>query len=183
MPFSRTFWILSGLLHNQRNPKNKFHKFLNTQLETSESLFNRRHFTYRSDTAREVCSRAVIGSPHWPIETCPGFSALRELAIYSPAVSGRVSRWRMAAVGALLATGGMLLLKKFYFSGGKCLIEGRLDGKQALVTGANRGLGLELTAELARRGCNVIMACSDLDSAHKAKAQILEWSGEGQPGV
>ncbi|MBN8612935.1 MAG: SDR family NAD(P)-dependent oxidoreductase [Deltaproteobacteria bacterium] len=35
----------------------------------------------------------------------------------------------------------------------------RLDGRTALVTGANRGLGLAITVQLVARGAHVIMAC------------------------
>lgn len=64
-----------------------------------------------------------------------------------------------------------------------CLLETRLDGKVALVTGANRGIGLETTAELARRGAIVLMCCRNQTRAEAAKAKILEWYGEGQPEV
>lgn len=35
----------------------------------------------------------------------------------------------------------------------------RLEGRACLVTGANRGLGLAIATELARRGAHVVMAC------------------------
>ncbi len=60
-----------------------------------------------------------------------------------------------------------------------CLLGGRLDGKIAIVTGANSGIGFETTAELARRGCRVIMACRDLEQARYARQRILTYYGEG----
>ena len=40
-----------------------------------------------------------------------------------------------------------------------------LNGRTAVVTGANSGLGLEVSAALARSGATVLMACRDLDRA------------------
>lgn len=48
----------------------------------------------------------------------------------------------------------------------------RLDGKLALVTGANRGLGLEIAAGLAGAGARVIMACRDAQKAGQAVAEV-----------
>lgn len=45
----------------------------------------------------------------------------------------------------------------------------RLDGKLALVTGANRGLGLEIVDALATAGARVVLACRD---THKAQSAI-----------
>ncbi|TXI09858.1 MAG: SDR family NAD(P)-dependent oxidoreductase [Rhizobium sp.] len=47
-----------------------------------------------------------------------------------------------------------------------------LKGKTAIVTGANSGLGLETSAELARAGATVIMACRDPRRAEGALAEV-----------
>nr|XP_055038328.1 retinol dehydrogenase 12 [Misgurnus anguillicaudatus] len=49
----------------------------------------------------------------------------------------------------------------------------RLDGKTAIVTGANSGIGKETAKDLARRGARVIMACRDMVKAEKAACDIL----------
>lgn len=48
-----------------------------------------------------------------------------------------------------------------------------LAGRVAVVTGANSGLGLESSRELARAGARVFMAARDLDRAEVAKQDIL----------
>jgi NAD(P)-dependent dehydrogenase (short-subunit alcohol dehydrogenase family) len=45
-------------------------------------------------------------------------------------------------------------------------------GRTAVVTGANSGLGLETTRELARHGAHVIMAVRNLDKGATAAGQI-----------
>lgn len=47
-----------------------------------------------------------------------------------------------------------------------------LAGKTALVTGANRGLGLEITSGLAGAGAKVVMACRDKRRAEGAVAEV-----------
>ncbi|KAF7261814.1 hypothetical protein EG68_00928 [Paragonimus skrjabini miyazakii] len=62
-----------------------------------------------------------------------------------------------------------------------CIIQDRLDDRLAVVTGANTGIGLVTAAELARRGCTVIMACRSRERAQAAKKQILENYGQSNP--
>ena len=48
----------------------------------------------------------------------------------------------------------------------------RLDDKLAVVTGANRGLGLEISLGLAGAGATVVMACRDPQKARQAVQEI-----------
>jgi NAD(P)-dependent dehydrogenase (short-subunit alcohol dehydrogenase family) len=47
-----------------------------------------------------------------------------------------------------------------------------LDGKVALVTGANAGLGLEATKVLVRHGARVLMACRNAEKAERAADEM-----------
>ena len=49
-----------------------------------------------------------------------------------------------------------------------------LEGRVALVTGANSGLGLECVRALAKRGATVILACRSRGKAETAKARCLQ---------
>ncbi|CAL8072346.1 unnamed protein product [Calicophoron daubneyi] len=62
-----------------------------------------------------------------------------------------------------------------------CCIPTRMDTRLAIVTGANSGIGKAVTAELARRGCEVIMACRDMNKAQQAKDDILDTYGPENP--
>lgn len=69
--------------------------------------------------------------------------------------------------------------KRFYFEGGRCKSKKRLDGKTAIITGANTGIGKETALDLAKRGARVILACRDLTRANKAAEEIRTQSGNG----
>lgn len=55
-----------------------------------------------------------------------------------------------------------------------CKSKNRLDGKVAIITGANTGIGYETALDFAVRGATVILACRDLKRAHTAAARIIE---------
>jgi NAD(P)-dependent dehydrogenase (short-subunit alcohol dehydrogenase family) len=49
-----------------------------------------------------------------------------------------------------------------------------LTGREAVVTGANSGLGLQIALELARHGARVVLACRDTGKGEAAAARIRE---------
>ncbi len=79
--------------------------------------------------------------------------------------------------------GFVFLTKRFYFNGGRCASENRLDGKTAIVTGANTGIGYFTALDFARRGARVILACRDLNRANQAAKKIRSKSGNGNVQV
>ncbi|KAF6205919.1 hypothetical protein GE061_020095 [Apolygus lucorum] len=59
-----------------------------------------------------------------------------------------------------------------FFWNGKCRSDARLDGKIAIVTGCNTGIGKVTVEEFARRGARVIMACRNVQKAEEAARDI-----------
>ncbi len=49
-----------------------------------------------------------------------------------------------------------------------------LSGKIIIITGANSGLGYEITRVLASKKPHIVMACRNLEKADKAKSEILK---------
>ena len=64
-----------------------------------------------------------------------------------------------------------------YIAGCVCTSKARLDGKTAIITGSNTGIGKETALDLVRRGARVIMACRNLGKADAALKEIVEKSG------
>ena len=54
------------------------------------------------------------------------------------------------------------------------------EGRIAVVTGANIGLGLETTRALAQKGATVVMACRSRSRGEEARRQLLD---EGLTGL
>jgi len=86
-------------------------------------------------------------------------------------------------LGYLLgSTVGVVVLVKLYFkmAAGVCKSKRRLDGKVAIVTGSNSGIGYETAKELAKRGAKVILACRSVESAERCAARIRSTTGNKQ---
>lgn len=49
----------------------------------------------------------------------------------------------------------------------------RADDKVMIVTGANTGIGLETTRELAKRGAKVYMACRNIQKCEEAREKVV----------
>jgi 3-oxoacyl-[acyl-carrier protein] reductase len=58
-----------------------------------------------------------------------------------------------------------------------------LDGKAAIVTGANRGIGMAIAKGLAREGCKVAMCSRDEQSITKAAEEVEEQTSAKAIGI
>ena len=70
-----------------------------------------------------------------------------------------------------------LYFARRYFAGGVCRSKARLDGKTAIITGANSGIGIETAIDFAGRNARVILACRSVEKGEKAAVEVREKSG------
>ncbi|XP_066928479.1 retinol dehydrogenase 11-like [Clytia hemisphaerica] len=80
--------------------------------------------------------------------------------------------WAVAAVFV-----GLVVLLVKYFQPGRCNSKARLDGKIAIVTGANTGIGKETVKDFVNRGAIVILACRTVSKGEDAKKDIVADTG------
>ncbi|KAF6212488.1 hypothetical protein GE061_013011, partial [Apolygus lucorum] len=66
-----------------------------------------------------------------------------------------------------------------FFWNGKCRSDARLDGKTAIVTGCNTGIGKVTVEEFARRGARVIMGLQKLQKAEEGRSGHPQVTGSG----
>ncbi|XP_063921636.1 retinol dehydrogenase 13-like isoform X2 [Zophobas morio] len=83
-----------------------------------------------------------------------------------------MSKTMFYASGAA-ATMGITLLIKEWTGGQKLQPNVLAEGKVAIVTGANTGIGKETARDLAKRKAKVYMACRDLKRCEEARSEIV----------
>lgn len=52
-----------------------------------------------------------------------------------------------------------------------------MNGKLAIITGANSGIGKEMAFDFARRGAEIVMVCRDTQKAEEARDEIVRTTG------
>ncbi|XP_069022627.1 dehydrogenase/reductase SDR family member 13-like isoform X1 [Embiotoca jacksoni] len=88
----------------------------------------------------------------------------------------------MSALLYFIAGSVSLYVLVYYgvFRGARCSSSVQLEGKTAVVTGSNTGIGRSTALDLAKRGARVILACRNKERAEAAVYDIRRESGNNQ---
>lgn len=65
-----------------------------------------------------------------------------------------------------------LIINRSYFGGPACPSDATIVGKTVIITGGSSGIGLEVVAELLKRGGKIIVGARDIQSAEKEIEKI-----------
>ena len=106
------------------------------------------------------------------------FKREETVAIWTTYVTVLVLVWLLAPTALYLALAGLLyLVWRRWMIGARCRSVASLEGKTAIVTGGNSGIGREVALELSRRGARVIIASRDVSKSRLAAAGIRSETG------
>eukprot|EP00092_Neocalanus_flemingeri_P008538 GFUD01009197.1.p1 GENE.GFUD01009197.1~~GFUD01009197.1.p1 ORF type:complete len:320 (+),score=100.99 GFUD01009197.1:106-1065(+) len=71
----------------------------------------------------------------------------------------------------------VLFVFRSWVQGGRCISKARLEGKVAVITGANTGIGRETAKDLVRRGAEVHVLCRDVERGEVLRRDIKKETG------
>ncbi|XP_037068992.1 retinol dehydrogenase 12-like [Pollicipes pollicipes] len=106
------------------------------------------------------------------------FKREEQVALWTTYVVVLVLIWLWAPTALYLCIGGLCYLAfRRWMIGARCRSNATLEGKTAVVTGGNCGIGREAALELSRRGARVIIASRDVGKSRLAAAGIRSETG------
>lgn len=123
------------------------------------NLNNKLHVHIESNLVRAKCNIANMF----------GFDNLYTLLIVT---------FFLATISGFVGLAAFIALYKFWEGkNAECKCQTRLDGRVAVVTGGNSGIGLETGRDLARRGARVIIASRNTAKSKRAVEDIINTTG------